>query len=95
MEPWTLIIDDAMASSFVSPVTDSIEDDAQLIGKVFNADFYLNFNYFLYKFDAFFGTYVYISLWILLMSSRYPSKRVQSIVKFFVWNCWHDRLCQS
>ncbi|XP_039140216.1 zinc finger protein ZPR1-like [Dioscorea cayenensis subsp. rotundata] len=31
VEPWTLIIDDAMASSFVSPVTDSIEDDAQLI----------------------------------------------------------------
>nr|XP_029117735.1 zinc finger protein zpr1 isoform X2 [Elaeis guineensis] len=29
-EPWTLIIDDALASSFVSPTTDSIEDDKQL-----------------------------------------------------------------
>ncbi|KAJ0980260.1 hypothetical protein J5N97_008515 [Dioscorea zingiberensis] len=29
-EPWTLIIDDALASSFVSPATDSIEDDTQL-----------------------------------------------------------------
>ncbi|KAF9620530.1 hypothetical protein IFM89_013151 [Coptis chinensis] len=29
-EPWTLIIDDALARSFVSPVTDVIEDDHQL-----------------------------------------------------------------
>lgn len=29
-EPWTLIIDDALASSFVAPVTDAIEDDKQL-----------------------------------------------------------------
>lgn len=29
-EPWTLIIDDALAASFVAPATDSIEDDHQL-----------------------------------------------------------------
>ncbi|XP_052201894.1 uncharacterized protein LOC127807814 isoform X2 [Diospyros lotus] len=30
-EPWTLIIDDALANSFVAPVTDDIKDDHQLI----------------------------------------------------------------
>ncbi|OVA05104.1 zinc finger protein [Macleaya cordata] len=30
-EPWTLILDDGLARSFVSPVTDAIEDDHQLI----------------------------------------------------------------
>ncbi|KAJ6852761.1 zinc finger protein zpr1-like [Iris pallida] len=30
-EPWTLIIDDAMANSFVAPTTDAIEDDTQLV----------------------------------------------------------------
>lgn len=30
-QPWTLIMDDAMASSFVSPATDDIEDDKQLV----------------------------------------------------------------
>ncbi|XP_073005458.1 uncharacterized protein [Typha latifolia] len=30
-DPWVLIIDDALAASFVSPITDSIEDDSQLI----------------------------------------------------------------
>ncbi|CAA7396647.1 unnamed protein product [Spirodela intermedia] len=30
-QPWTLIIDDALSSSFVSPATDAIEDDHQLI----------------------------------------------------------------
>lgn len=30
-EPWTLIIDDSLASSFVQPVTDVIEDDHQLL----------------------------------------------------------------
>ncbi|CAI9760036.1 unnamed protein product [Fraxinus pennsylvanica] len=29
-EPWTLIIDDALANSFVSPVTDDIKDDNEL-----------------------------------------------------------------
>ncbi|CAA3019089.1 zinc finger ZPR1 [Olea europaea subsp. europaea] len=29
-EPWTLIIDDALANSFVSPVADDIKDDNQL-----------------------------------------------------------------
>ncbi|KAL0912772.1 hypothetical protein M5K25_016175 [Dendrobium thyrsiflorum] len=29
-EPWTLILDDALASSFVAPVTDAIEEDKQL-----------------------------------------------------------------
>lgn len=29
-EPWTLIIDDALSSSFVSPPSDAIEDDHQL-----------------------------------------------------------------
>jgi len=29
-EPWTLIIDDALANSFVAPVTDNIQDDSQL-----------------------------------------------------------------
>ncbi|KAK9138723.1 hypothetical protein Sjap_009317 [Stephania japonica] len=30
-EPWTLVLDDGLARSFVSPVTDAIEDDRQLI----------------------------------------------------------------
>ncbi|VAH62060.1 unnamed protein product [Triticum turgidum subsp. durum] len=30
-EPWTLIIDDALAASFVAPSTDLIEDDSQLL----------------------------------------------------------------
>ncbi|KAI3994636.1 hypothetical protein MKX01_027526 [Papaver californicum] len=30
-EPWTLILDDGLARSFVSPVTEAIEDDHQLI----------------------------------------------------------------
>ncbi|XP_058094229.1 uncharacterized protein LOC131240169 isoform X2 [Magnolia sinica] len=30
-DPWTLIIDDALANSFVAPNTDAIEDDQQLI----------------------------------------------------------------
>ncbi|PON74172.1 Zinc finger, ZPR1-type [Trema orientale] len=29
-EPWTLIMDDALANSFVAPVTDDIKDDHQL-----------------------------------------------------------------
>ncbi|XP_020582526.1 zinc finger protein ZPR1-like [Phalaenopsis equestris] len=29
-EPWTLVLDDALASSFVAPVTDAIEEDKQL-----------------------------------------------------------------
>ncbi|RVW62262.1 Zinc finger protein ZPR1-like [Vitis vinifera] len=29
-EPWTLIIDDALANSFVAPTTDDIKDDHQL-----------------------------------------------------------------
>ncbi|KAL8033917.1 hypothetical protein ABFX02_13G187400 [Erythranthe guttata] len=29
-EPWTLIIDDALANSFVAPATDEIKDDTQL-----------------------------------------------------------------
>ncbi|KAF5176824.1 Zinc finger protein zpr1 [Thalictrum thalictroides] len=29
-EPWTLILDDGLAGSFVSPITDAIEDDHQL-----------------------------------------------------------------
>ncbi|KAL5728903.1 hypothetical protein ACHQM5_001930 [Ranunculus cassubicifolius] len=30
-EPWTLVIDDGLARSFVSPVTEAIEDDRQLV----------------------------------------------------------------
>ncbi|XP_044976480.1 zinc finger protein ZPR1 homolog isoform X2 [Hordeum vulgare subsp. vulgare] len=33
-EPWTLIIDDALAASFVAPATDLIEDDIQLLSKL-------------------------------------------------------------
>jgi len=29
-EPWTLILDDGLAASFVAPATDSLEDDKQL-----------------------------------------------------------------
>ncbi|ERN20325.1 zinc finger protein ZPR1 isoform X1 [Amborella trichopoda] len=29
-KPWTLIVDDALANSFVAPITDAIEDDHQL-----------------------------------------------------------------
>uniref|UniRef100_A0A2K1R651 ZPR1 jelly-roll domain-containing protein n=1 Tax=Populus trichocarpa TaxID=3694 RepID=A0A2K1R651_POPTR len=29
-EPWTLILDDALANSFIAPATDNIKDDHQL-----------------------------------------------------------------
>ncbi|KAL2906561.1 Zinc finger protein ZPR1 [Bienertia sinuspersici] len=29
-EPWTLILDDALANSFVAPITDDFENDSQL-----------------------------------------------------------------
>lgn len=32
-EPWTLILDDALANSFVAPATDDIKDDHQLMCK--------------------------------------------------------------
>ena len=41
-EPWTLILDDAMASSFVSPITDVMEDDKQLVGKLLGIGFSLS-----------------------------------------------------
>lgn len=31
VEPWTLILDDALANSFIAPATDDIKDDHQLI----------------------------------------------------------------
>jgi len=34
-EAWTLILDDAMANSFVAPVTDDLQDDNQLTCKFF------------------------------------------------------------
>lgn len=34
-QPWTLIIDDALANSFVAPATDDIKDDKQLTCKSF------------------------------------------------------------
>jgi hypothetical protein len=33
-EPWTLILDDGLAASFVAPATDSLEDDSQLTSKL-------------------------------------------------------------
>ncbi|MBA0724872.1 hypothetical protein Golax_021527, partial [Gossypium laxum] len=30
-EPWSLILDDALANSFIAPATDDIKDDHQLI----------------------------------------------------------------
>jgi hypothetical protein len=33
-EPWTLILDDELAASFVVPATDSLEDDSQLTSKL-------------------------------------------------------------
>ena len=35
-EPWTLIIDNALANSFVAPATDDIKDDKQLKCKSLN-----------------------------------------------------------
>ena len=32
-QPWTLILDDELANSFISPVTDDIKDDHQLTCK--------------------------------------------------------------
>lgn len=34
-EPWTLILDDALANSFVAPATDDISKDDQLTCKSF------------------------------------------------------------
>lgn len=47
-EPWTLIIDDALANSFVAPVTDDIKNDSQLTSEEYertweqNEEFGLN-----------------------------------------------------
>ncbi|KAH9605042.1 hypothetical protein KSS87_003136 [Heliosperma pusillum] len=47
-EPWTLIIDDALANSFVSPITDDLKDDTQLTSEEYersweqNEEFGLN-----------------------------------------------------
>lgn len=35
-KPWTLIIDDALAGSFISPAADSFEEDHKLVGKIFS-----------------------------------------------------------
>lgn len=37
-EPWTLILDDALANSFVAPVTDNISEDHQLTCKSFSLE---------------------------------------------------------
>lgn len=49
-EPWTLILDDALANSFVAPATDDIQDDHQLTCKylkwfpgLFKVDKWLDF----------------------------------------------------
>lgn len=34
-EPFTLILDDALANSFIAPVTDDMKDDHQLMCKSF------------------------------------------------------------
>ena len=34
-EPWTLILDDVLANSFIAPLTDDIKDDHQLTCKFF------------------------------------------------------------
>lgn len=39
-EPWTLILDDALANSFVAPVTDNISEDQQLTCKSFSLDMF-------------------------------------------------------
>ncbi|CAM0943544.1 unnamed protein product [Alopecurus aequalis] len=41
-EPWTLVIDDALAASFVAPVTDLIEDDKQLLVEEYERSFEQN-----------------------------------------------------
>ena len=43
-EPWTLIMDDALANSFVAPATDDIKDDDQLSCKFFFATLKLFFS---------------------------------------------------
>jgi zinc finger protein len=35
-QEWTLILDDELANSFISPVTDDIKDDHQLTCKLLN-----------------------------------------------------------
>ena len=35
-EPWTLILDDALANSFIAPATDNIKDDHQLSCEFFS-----------------------------------------------------------
>ena len=47
-EPWTLIIDDALANSFVAPTTDDIKDDHQLTCKLVLGKFHFE-RYFLFN----------------------------------------------
>lgn len=37
-EPWTLILDDALANSFIAPATDDMKDDRQLTCKFISSD---------------------------------------------------------
>jgi len=40
-QAWTLILDDALANSFVAPATDDLKEDNQLACKFSNSDFKL------------------------------------------------------
>ncbi|KAL9246774.1 hypothetical protein vseg_020267 [Gypsophila vaccaria] len=51
-EPWTLIIDDALANSFVAPVTDDIKDDSQLTSEEYERSWEQNDEFGLNDMDA-------------------------------------------
>ncbi|KAL9276329.1 hypothetical protein ACSQ67_026129 [Phaseolus vulgaris] len=50
-EPWTLILDDALANSFVAPATDDPKEDNQLACKISNSDIKLYFEQIKFTFS--------------------------------------------
>lgn len=50
-EPWTLILDDALANSFVAPATDDLKEDNQLACKISNSDIKLYFEQIKFTFS--------------------------------------------
>lgn len=65
-EAWTLILDDALANSFVAPATDDLKDDHQLTCKFFLVKVYVEIVNFCFDgFDLLLITYLRIESFLV------------------------------
>ncbi|XP_035550375.1 uncharacterized protein LOC108990430 isoform X2 [Juglans regia] len=62
-EPWTLILGDALANSFVAPVTDDVKDDEQMTSQMHKYTQYC--------------TYMGVQLQLLMETRMLDSKHLQ------------------